>query len=121
MKNRPSGCKSASDSRLFARIESAGSFGGSPKSSSLVRRLASAQSTSLSRSHSCRLILSPSVSQPAAQERRLRGSGIFTDPISNICFYFGGPHLGALRIDDFKFQFYQQPQGWPGEKVTTDM
>jgi arylsulfatase A-like enzyme len=36
-------------------------------------------------------------------------------------FYFGGPHLGALRVDDFKFQFYQQPQGWPGEKVTTDM
>jgi arylsulfatase A-like enzyme len=36
-------------------------------------------------------------------------------------FYFGGPHLGAIRIDDFKFQFYQQPFGWPGEKVTTDM
>jgi arylsulfatase len=36
-------------------------------------------------------------------------------------FYFGGPHLGALRVDDFKFMFYQQPQGWPGEKVTTDM
>src|SRR5213080_1194180 len=36
-------------------------------------------------------------------------------------FYFGGPHLGALRIDDFKYQFYQQPQGWPGPKVTTDM
>ena len=36
-------------------------------------------------------------------------------------FYFGGPHLGALRIDDFKFQFIQQPYGWPGEKVTTDM
>ena len=36
-------------------------------------------------------------------------------------FYFGGPKLGAIRIDDFKFQFYQQPQGWPGEKVTTDM
>jgi hypothetical protein len=36
-------------------------------------------------------------------------------------FYFGGPHLGALRLDDFKFQFFQQPQGWPGEKVTTDM
>ncbi len=35
--------------------------------------------------------------------------------------YFGGPHLGAVRIDDFKFQFYQQPWGWPGEKVTTDM
>jgi arylsulfatase A-like enzyme len=36
-------------------------------------------------------------------------------------FYFGGPHLGALRIDDFKFQFIQQPYGWPGEKVSTDM
>ncbi len=36
-------------------------------------------------------------------------------------FYFGGPTLGAIRIDDFKFQFYQQPYGWPGEKVTTDM
>jgi arylsulfatase A-like enzyme len=36
-------------------------------------------------------------------------------------FYFGGPKLGALRIDDFKFQFYQQPYGWPGEKITTDM
>ena len=36
-------------------------------------------------------------------------------------YYFGGPKLGAIRIDDFKFQFYQQPQGWPGEKVTTDM
>jgi arylsulfatase A-like enzyme len=36
-------------------------------------------------------------------------------------FYFGGPHLGAIRIDNFKFQFIQQPYGWPGEKVTTDM
>jgi arylsulfatase len=36
-------------------------------------------------------------------------------------FYFGGPKLGAIRIDDFKFQFYQQPFGWPGEKLTTDM
>jgi len=36
-------------------------------------------------------------------------------------FYFGGPMLGAIRIDDFKFQFIQQPWGWPGEKVTTDM
>jgi hypothetical protein len=24
-------------------------------------------------------------------------------------------------MDDFKFQFLQQPWGWPGEKVTTDM
>jgi arylsulfatase len=36
-------------------------------------------------------------------------------------FYFEGPHLGALRIGDFKFQFFQQPYGWPGEKNTTDM
>lgn len=36
-------------------------------------------------------------------------------------FYFEGPNLGALRVDDFKFQFYQQPWGWPGEKTTTDM
>ena len=34
---------------------------------------------------------------------------------------FGGAKLGAIRIDDMKFQFYQQPWGWPGEKVTTDM
>jgi len=36
-------------------------------------------------------------------------------------FYFSGANLGALRIDDFKFQFLQQPYGWPGEKLTTDM
>src|SRR6516225_1407116 len=36
-------------------------------------------------------------------------------------FYFSGPQLGALRIGDFKFQFLQQPYGWPGEKITTDM
>src|SRR5262252_5868436 len=36
-------------------------------------------------------------------------------------FYFAGPKLGALRVDDYKFQFLQQPYGWPGEKVTTDM
>lgn len=36
-------------------------------------------------------------------------------------FYFGGAELGAVRIDDFKFLFYAQPDGWPGPKVTTDM
>jgi arylsulfatase A-like enzyme len=36
-------------------------------------------------------------------------------------FYFGEAQLGAIRIDNFKFQFIQQPFGWPGEKVTTDM
>jgi arylsulfatase len=36
-------------------------------------------------------------------------------------FYFAGPKLGAVRLDDMKFQFLQQPVGWPGPKVTTDM
>jgi len=35
--------------------------------------------------------------------------------------YFSGPRMGAIRIDDFKFQFLQQPWGWPGEKIDTDM
>ena len=36
-------------------------------------------------------------------------------------FYFEGSNLGALRVDDFKFQFFQQPNGWAGEKLTTNM
>jgi arylsulfatase A-like enzyme len=36
-------------------------------------------------------------------------------------FYFSEATLGAIRIDDFKFQFLQQPYGWVGEKVTTNM
>ena len=36
-------------------------------------------------------------------------------------FYFGGAELGAVRIDDFKYQFYDQPNGWPGAKVPLDM
>ncbi len=36
-------------------------------------------------------------------------------------FYFAGPKLGALRVDDFKFQFFMQPTGWPGPKIVTDM
>jgi arylsulfatase len=36
-------------------------------------------------------------------------------------WYFSGPQLGAVRIDDFKYQFLQQPLGWPGPKVVTDM
>jgi arylsulfatase len=36
-------------------------------------------------------------------------------------FYFGGPKLGAVRIDDMKFRFYEQPTGWPGPKVISDM
>jgi arylsulfatase A-like enzyme len=36
-------------------------------------------------------------------------------------FYFAEANLGAIRIDDFKFLFMQQPYGWTGEKVTTDI
>jgi arylsulfatase len=36
-------------------------------------------------------------------------------------FYFGGPELGAVRVDNFKYQFYDQPDGWAGPKVMTDM
>jgi arylsulfatase len=36
-------------------------------------------------------------------------------------FYFAGPKLGAVRLDDMKFQFFQQPQGWPGPKLVVDM
>jgi arylsulfatase A-like enzyme len=36
-------------------------------------------------------------------------------------FYFSGPMLAAVRLDEMKFQFVQQPTGWPGPKVTTDM
>jgi arylsulfatase A-like enzyme len=36
-------------------------------------------------------------------------------------FYFAGPKLGAVRLDDMKFQFMVQPTGWPGPKVVTDM
>jgi arylsulfatase len=37
-------------------------------------------------------------------------------------FYFSGAMLGAVRLDEMKFQFLQQqPLGWPGPKITTDM
>jgi arylsulfatase len=36
-------------------------------------------------------------------------------------FYFGGPALGAVRVGDMKFIFFQQNGGWPGPKVQTDM
>src|SRR5262249_4173396 len=35
--------------------------------------------------------------------------------------YFSGSQLGAVRLDEMKFQFLQQPQGWPGPKIATDM
>jgi arylsulfatase A-like enzyme len=36
-------------------------------------------------------------------------------------FYFAGPRLGAVRLDEMKFIFFQEPQGWPGPKLITDM
>jgi arylsulfatase A-like enzyme len=36
-------------------------------------------------------------------------------------FYFAGARLGAVRLEEMKFTFIQQPQGWPGPKTETDM
>ncbi len=36
-------------------------------------------------------------------------------------FYFAGPHLGAIRVDDYKAHYFKQPYGWMGEKTDVDM
>ena len=36
-------------------------------------------------------------------------------------FYFGESSLGAVRIDDFKYRFIDQPGGWLGEKTHVDV
>jgi len=36
-------------------------------------------------------------------------------------YYFGETTLGAVRVDDFKYRFIEQPQGWVGAKVHVDM
>ena len=36
-------------------------------------------------------------------------------------FYFGESTLGAVRIDDFKYRFIDQPGGWLGEKIHVDV
>jgi arylsulfatase A-like enzyme len=36
-------------------------------------------------------------------------------------FYFGETTLGAIRIDDFKYRFTDQPGGWIGNTVKMDM
>ena len=36
-------------------------------------------------------------------------------------FYFGESDLGAVRIDDFKYRFIDQPGGWLGEKTKPDV
>lgn len=35
--------------------------------------------------------------------------------------YFGESTLGAIRIDDFKYRFIDQPNGWLGEKTKVDV
>lgn len=35
-------------------------------------------------------------------------------------FYFAESTLGAVRLDDFKYRFIEQPQGWIGSKVHVD-
>jgi arylsulfatase A-like enzyme len=36
-------------------------------------------------------------------------------------FYFGESTLGAVRVDDFKYRFIDQPNGWIGTKVHLDV
>ncbi|NEU94645.1 arylsulfatase [Bradyrhizobium uaiense] len=36
-------------------------------------------------------------------------------------WYFGESSLGAIRIDDYKYRFIDQPQGWLGEKTKVDV
>jgi len=36
-------------------------------------------------------------------------------------FYCGESSLGAVRIDDYKFRFIDQPNGWLGEKTHPDV
>jgi len=36
-------------------------------------------------------------------------------------FYFGESALGAVRIDDYKYRFIDQPGGWMGAKLAVDV
>jgi arylsulfatase A-like enzyme len=36
-------------------------------------------------------------------------------------FYFGESELGAVRIDDYKYRFIDQPRGWVGDKTHVDV
>ncbi|MCK7492081.1 MAG: hypothetical protein MZW92_10835 [Comamonadaceae bacterium] len=36
-------------------------------------------------------------------------------------FYFGESTLGAVRIDDYKYRFIDQPSGWLGDKTHPDV
>ena len=35
-------------------------------------------------------------------------------------FYFAESTLGAVRIDDYKYRFTDQPDGWLGDKTKVD-
>jgi arylsulfatase len=39
----------------------------------------------------------------------------------NEIWYFAESRLGGLRLDDFKYRFIDQPDGWPGPKVEINM
>jgi arylsulfatase len=36
-------------------------------------------------------------------------------------WYFVETNLGGLRLDEFKYRFFDQPDGWPGPKVPINM
>jgi arylsulfatase len=36
-------------------------------------------------------------------------------------FYLGESSVGAVRIDDYKYRFIDQPRGWLGEKTHVDV
>jgi arylsulfatase len=36
-------------------------------------------------------------------------------------WYFVETNLGGLRLDQFKYRFFDQPEGWPGPKVPVNM
>src|SRR6478672_1065042 len=36
-------------------------------------------------------------------------------------WYFAESKLGGLRLDEFKYRFIDQPEGWPGPKVPINM
>jgi hypothetical protein len=121
MRNRPRGCRSASSSRLFTRVESAGSMGGLPKSSSPVPRLASAHSASLCNNHSRRLRRSPRVFHRVAHEPKLRGSNFRGCSISDICIRLPGSRCLPLRtvwVQDCgaPLSWHGGPIPYPGRK-----
>jgi arylsulfatase len=43
------------------------------------------------------------------------------DSVRHEIYYFGESTLGAVRIDDFKYRFIDQPKGWIGDKTHPDM